>query len=328
MKELSSMRILVLNNTAVSKHVGCVSVMEFIEKTLMSLSQDFEVVYLPVSLDWDLLKNWIAKQNFDTLIVNGEGSIHNTAIRSYARTLLKSAELDIPGRYIVNASFENLDLDYDKHLLRRFTGILARDTFSASLVSDYNPNVTVSCDFSLLGYDDMQLKNYMKRSKSGILIQDSVEACVSANLKSLSKRLQSNYYVFEKPIVGYRGRMVRKIKRSISKSLPLSNIKYTPCSYEALHCFKTYIEKFDSIITGRYHGVMHGLAVGAEINFVPSNTKKIQNALDDIGLTYSKSHAYKLQNYDVFRVEGSNQKLTNHIIKMRKNASKFFEKIY
>jgi len=105
-------KVAIFNDTSASKHYGCVLVMHNLKKILLKNNLK-PVFFWPVGRDWRPFAEKIKNNcNYQAIIVNGEGSIHNSKNRLRAVYLSELAtfsknQLKIPS-YLINATvFKN-----------------------------------------------------------------------------------------------------------------------------------------------------------------------------------------------------------------------------
>ena len=100
-------KVAIINDTRVTSHYGCMLVME----NLLALLEknDVEIVWTwDVSIDWRKYKSKIQnKPKVDAIIVNGEGTIHHSKDRKFAKALAEFAQFSKISLLICSDSYSD-----------------------------------------------------------------------------------------------------------------------------------------------------------------------------------------------------------------------------
>lgn len=272
-------KVAIFNDTSVLHHYGCNAVMSNL--CTFAVNSNLEPSFFwPVGVDWrphvTRLKRVLT--NYQAIIVNGEGTIHNPRARAKAKILLElpqlASELAIP-IYLVNSTIHNLDPDHLKMLLK-FNGIFVRDTASKRLLLDANISSSVVPDLSCFS---PSLSEEIKiRSNSRILVTGSVVEEKNRILKSFAKK---NSFDFKDIYFKKRDILTRVFSRAKSKCVftPEQKRITAPNRYQD---WLPYVKQYELLVTGRFHAVSLSLLTGTPFLAVDSNTPKINNLLLDV----------------------------------------------
>ena len=271
-------KIAIINDTRITSHYGCMLVME----NLLALlgKNNVEVVWTwPVSVDWRKHKKQIMKKpRVDAIIVNGEGTIHHSKDRKFAKALAEFAFfsnkiLKTPSYLINSTLYENDAKEYES--LSGYRAIYVRDKGSLQeleshkLVGKYVPDLTFA-------------KNQRKYPEllptRGAVVIDSAIKQDNPLLKLFSEK---NKVPFKSMIVARPGnakflRSPRPYTKNIIKYLKKDRkISRSPSAYIS------YLRNYGLVITGRYHTVSMCLKNKIPFVAIDSNTPKIRYLLSD-----------------------------------------------
>jgi hypothetical protein len=291
--------IAIVNDTRITSHYGCMLVME----NLLALldKNNVEVIWTwDVSVDWRKHKNKILKKpKVDAIIVNGEGTIHHSKDRKFAKALAEFAQfsnetLNTPS-YLINATLYQNDIqEYDK--LRAYRAIYVRDKGSLSelesfrLVGKYVPDLTFAKNSyqypSLLPTQDAVVID--SAIKEDNLVLGSYAEKNKISFKSMTVARPGNAKFLRSPRP-----YVKNIINYIKTDRKLST---TPSTYI------NYLRDYRLVITGRYHTVSMCLKNKIPFIAIDSNTPKIRYLLADVlGQTDRNIKITKLDNLDSFQ---------------------------
>lgn len=272
-------KVAIFNDTSVLHHYGCNAVMSNL--CTFAVNSNLEPSFFwPVGVDWrphvKRLKKVLA--NYQAIIVNGEGTIHNPQARAKAKFLLElpqlASELAIP-IYLVNSTIHNLDSDHLKMLLK-FNGIFVRDTASKHLLLDANISSSVVPDLSFFS---PSLSDKTKiRYNSRVLVTGSV---VAENNRILKSFAEQNSFEFQDIYFKKRDiltKILSRVKRKCTFAPEQKRIT-APNRYQD---WLTYVKQYELLVTGRFHAVTLSLVTGTPFLAVDSNTPKITNLLLDV----------------------------------------------
>lgn len=252
-----------LNDTSITGHPGCLSVMEVIRKNMAQRSVPV-VGSWPVGLDWNYgLQTNRKFKAASFFIVNGEGTLHNSKTRSKARKLLDLARLikSSTGKpiFLVNATIENIE-DEDMKKLHYFDRIFVRDSQSRSYLkangikADLVPDLSLSAEFN-------------GSSKTGMpVVTDSVVHSTTAVLKNYSERAHARFLPMRP------SKLRSYLQWFLNSPAPAQNASN----------FYAALAGADWVVSGRFHATLFCVLAGAPFLAVESNTKKIQSTLLDI----------------------------------------------
>ncbi len=251
-----------LNDTSISGHPGCVTVMSVIRENLEKRGISIAGAW-PVGLDKTLGFTLHAKAAAaSAVIVNGEGTIHNTATRPGARRLLQSArhlrQLTPAPMFLINATIENLRAQ-DFGDLAMFSRIFVRDSRSRNYLRSHGleaevvPDLCLSARFGAAPRTDR------------VIMTDSVLPAASALLRKCSAAAGATFLPMRRPVV-----------RSVVQWA------LDPASHKSsANRYFNAISSAKSVVTGRFHAAVFSLLAETPFLAVGSNTPKIQSFLFD-----------------------------------------------
>ena len=272
-------RVAIFNDTSTSRHYGCNAVMYNLVRNL-HMHGSTPSFFWPVGKDWRPYASKIRKyQNFDAIIVNGEGSIHHSLTRPRAEYLTELAgfakdELGIPA-YLINASiYENEANIYSN--ISKFERVFVRESMTKQNLSDQGidsklvPDLSFDSDF-----------NYASHSvyKKGILVTDSVDKYISTKLIDFACDNKQNYIALKRysPL----SRLDQIIKRA---SKGIFSVQYNSKLLQTAD-FDWFIKNINNhrfVVTGRFHTVAFSILTRTPFVAIASNTPKIEALLFDV----------------------------------------------
>ena len=292
------LNVAVFNNTSVIGHFGCYAVMTVLHDELAKIRMT-PSIYWPVARKVD---DFFVKYDsipIDILIVNGEGSIHDTKTSQYAKSLCSLAK-KIKTKYsakcfLLNSTIYNLDkesLDYLSH----YDLIQCRDSASSIYLEKHNIASIVVPDFSFF-YLTKKLATVnpnLKNSANQIVVFDSVSPHTSSLLRQISNKFNLKYFSMEplsyfvnNIIVGHP--RIDKIICLFRLKLTLFLLKLRPInvwsnglSQKQMDKFVLMLLKCKLIISGRYHAVTLALSLKIPSIAIASNTPKLSYLFNDI----------------------------------------------
>ena len=290
-------KIAIINDTRITSHYGCMLVME----NLLALlgKNNVEVIWTwDVSVDWRKHKNKILrKPKVDAIIVNGEGTIHHSKDRKFAKALAEFAAfsnttLKTPS-YLINATlYKNAAEEYEK--LKEYRAIYVRDKGSLEELESFNlkgkyvPDLTFAANST---------KYSTESAIKGPVVVDSAIKEDNPVLKEFAER---NDFSFKSMIVARRrnAKFIRSPRPYIKNILKYFasdwNVSTAPSAYIQ------YLREHKFVITGRYHTV--SMCIKNKIPFIAidSNTPKIRYLLNDaIGETQRNIQITELNQINV-----------------------------
>lgn len=271
-------KIAIINDTRITSHYGCMLVME----NLLALlgKNNVEVIWTwDVSVDWRKHKGKLLKKpKVDAIIVNGEGTIHHSKDRKFAKALAEFGSfsnniLQTPC-YLINATlYKNAAEEYEK--LKEYRAIYVRDKGSLEelesfkLTGKYVPDLTFAANST---------KYLTNNPLKGPVVVDSAIKQDNPVLIDFAER---NGFPFKSMIVARRRnakfiRSPRPYVKNIVKYFASDwNVSTAPSAYIQ------YLRDHRFVITGRYHTV--SMCIKNQIPFIAidSNTPKIRYLLND-----------------------------------------------
>ena len=150
------MKVLILNDTS-NYHNGCKQVMNFI----YSKMENYEVVSFSIK---NIRSNENLLKDIDVLIINGEGTMHDNAIR--AEELLSVGKLAKKSynikTFLINSVWQRNNRRVTKDYLRYFDYISVREIFSKNEIKKYiDKDVIINLDLSY--YAEVPFKQFPKK---------------------------------------------------------------------------------------------------------------------------------------------------------------------
>jgi polysaccharide pyruvyl transferase WcaK-like protein len=221
------------------------------------------------------------RDEIDAVIVNGEGSIHNSATRDRPHALAELAafasEKYQAKSFLINSTFYNNEARlYEK--LSKFTKVYVRDSASEREAKEFGLVTSVVPDLTLT-------YNYRAPwpARSGVGVTDSVIGGDSKRLFDLAVR---NGFEFHRMVnsthsavhllwSGQVSRAIEAIQRG-DIFRDTTSVK-SPSTEE----FLRWLSSKELIITGRFHSVTLCLITRTPFVCVESNTPKISSLLKD-----------------------------------------------
>ncbi|MGL3605017.1 polysaccharide pyruvyl transferase family protein [Rhizobium sp. G187] len=286
------LRIAIFNDTEPDAgHYGCALVM----RNLINLFEDAGAV---VVFRWPFNKDWRAhpdrmphRDAIDLILVNGEGTMHDSDRRSQPTILAELGEFarkcDVP-IFLVNASLYSNSASFYKRL-ECFHGIYVRDEASASEAHRHGLSAVVVPDLTIsypsVSYNRQGAASTQERLQVGVT--DSVHDSVSRRLRSLAQRGGLVYRPMVDTSAHWPG--IRKLLSPVRLSKTIrayarerrhgKDIRFSDAEQ-----FVEWIASQSLIVTGRYHTVTLCLVTKTPFVYVESNSPKISALLEDVGL--------------------------------------------
>jgi polysaccharide pyruvyl transferase WcaK-like protein len=280
-------KVAIFNDTSANKHYGCAAVSYSLNRHLSEVGLT-AAKYWPCAFDWRPYADAIIEELADVsaIVVNGEGTIHHSALRarvSYCTEIARfaSEKLNIPS-YLINSSISDLDCEVLEDI-KWFSRIYVRESRSKDYLESKNIKSAVTPDLSF-----SCLPAYVPRTeRKGILVTDSVFADASNSLKALSMKMG---YEFSSMSYGHAAsknilnRVYNKLnpRHARKNSTSLARLRNFPGSvFEHQKWIHKLLTK-QFVITGRFHTVTLCLLTGTPFVAIPSNTSKIEALLIDV----------------------------------------------
>lgn len=252
-----------VNDTSVSGHPGCVTVMAVIRDQL-------EMRGLSVAGRWPMgaepqlgLAMAPALRQADVVIVNGEGTLHNTAQRPGARRLLhaiKRVHATTPAPiFLINATIERLR-PRDFEVLRLCHRIHLRDEASCryaaahGLAARLTPDLCFAADYGAAPRGARRI------------VTDSTLAHTAALLRRCSKAVGAQYLPMQP-----------------ARLHSMMHWAITPHRHERQAArYFARIASAAALVTGRFHAAVFALMAGTPFLALDSNTSKMRSLLLDV----------------------------------------------
>jgi len=255
--------VFLVNDTSVSGHPGCVTVMSVIRNSLEARGLSIAGCW-PMGVEPQLgLELSPALRQAHVVVVNGEGTLHNTASRPGARRLLHAIKrirgITSAPIFLVNSTIENLRTR-DFSVLKQCDGLFLRDTRSCryaeanGLHSVLTPDLCFSAHFASA-----------TRSAERVV--------TDSTMHEVSKVLRHHAIAFEGSFLPMQRSRLTSMMRWCA----------TPRAQErAAARYFNSIASADTVVTGRFHAAVFALMSETPFLAVGSNTAKIQSLLLDV----------------------------------------------
>jgi polysaccharide pyruvyl transferase WcaK-like protein len=256
-------RAIILNDTSISGHPGCVLVMQNLRASLQKHRISI-IASFPLGIDFVSVPGSTQKiKSADLVIINGEGTLHHTANRPFARRLLTSidrikAVKPVPV-FVVNATIEALAPE-DLETLSRADGIYVRETASLNYLEGNGLQAKLAADLTL----SVQF-NVAPRERKGLFVTDSVLPAMTDKLAEAASRIGGTY---------------QKMKPSRLWVYP-SFVLFPQAIAKRKNQFANKIVSAECVLTGRFHAMLFCMALDTPFLSVGSNTSKVQSILSD-----------------------------------------------
>lgn len=323
-------RVAVFNDTrARTAHYGCNIVMKQIEHFLAEngLCPAF---FWPVGVDWrENLDKMPGRDEIDAIIVNGEGSIHNSATRDRSHALAELAYFALEKynakSFLINSTLYNNDSKlYEK--LSRFTKVYVRDSASKHEAEKFGVACSVVPDLTLsYTYTEPQV------TRSGIGVTDSVVGRDSKKLFDLAVR---NGFEFHRMVNSDYSALGLLLSGQISKALSAfkrGDLVRDTTSVRSRNAeeFLRWLSGKEFIITGRFHSVTLCMITRTPFVCAESNTPKISSLLKDcFGETSRVIDLLVLENpVRVDFTQNEHEKLNSFLLYSNSQATQMFQEI-
>lgn len=271
-------RVAIFNDTRRTSHYGCEIVMETLIAQLRQRNIE-PVFFWPMGLDWrgrDEVTS--ALHEVDAVIVNGEGSIHNSARRDRAHYLTEIAAFarrtaNIPS-FLVNSSlFELEPVIIDN--LRHFDAIFLRESRSLAALEGSGIEAEIVPDLTLL-----TPRPQANAPRKGVLGTDSVKADIAARLKHLSR--DKDWHFSKLTHAARPRRAEHTLREYLRRSAKWVHALLSGRNTRNRTHFVAYLASHQLLCTGRFHAVTLALATHTPFLALASNTPKISGLLEDV----------------------------------------------
>ena len=290
------MHYFLLNDTRSGLHHGCEVVMQNLLNEINRYDSNAEISSLCTGQTISTEKWDETLESVDIVIINGEGTLHSAS--KYGLFLL---ELGLRAKSknkfvaLINSTWEN-NPDSWFDLIKNFNLIALRDQKSFRTLKKYKlPQLHYAPDLTFLSASPILEKSFYKSKK--IIINDSVYAEVADQLFNFAQSRKFYYYPITKLLptkqdaIGYNQKKINKLRiYSILSKISFGLFKPRRFYQDLLYAidntqeFKQKINQSDLVITGRYHCLCFCLQMQIPVLIIASNTDKMKNLLEDIGL--------------------------------------------
>lgn len=272
-------RVAVFNDTEPSRHYGCVLVMKNMKKLLAN--QGMRIVWSwPVGSDWRNYKEKLPKVGeIDLIIVNGEGTIHNSGKRPIVDSLVEVGALakntyNLPC-FLINATLHKNEKVFYEKMQSNFDAIYVRDKASQDELASFNIKSKVVPDLTLAQKITIEPKE--REFYTGI---DSVKNDVSLVIRDICKKYGWNYLKMVNKGLRYIFSTYKKNPIFLFKEL-LHHFKQRKKAFNSPNEFANWLAKNKFIVTGRYHALTIALLTNTPFLAIESNTPKISSLLNE-----------------------------------------------
>jgi len=272
--------VAIFNDTSVLPHHGCNLVMA--NRSLKLASNNINPCFFwPVGVDWRPHVNDILNEISDVraVIVNGEGTVHDSNRRQRARTLAQISEfsidrLGVPA-YLINATFYNLEANTLEHL-SKFRRIFVRETMSQKYLAQFGIDAWVMPDLSMA----FPIGPY-EGLRRGSIVNDSVESFKNEALFRYSKKNRLPFILLDKRR-SLSFRMSSKLRDLSGFSRKTTQFQKSLRASVDYGSFVEKLQQYSFVITGRFHMVTLCILTKTPFVSVESNTPKIAALLEDV----------------------------------------------
>lgn len=323
-------KVAIFNDTSDDRgHYGCKVVMANLHSHLRQHRMETSFS-LPMQLDWRSERhNLPSRGSIDAIIVNGEGSMHSSAVRTRARALAElgsfaSEFYGVPA-FVVNATFHNNDADFYQKL-SKFSGIYVRDTASKREAEKFGVVCEVVPDLSM----SRPLSTTSQRK--GVGVTDSVIESDDIALRKFARSSAFDFRLMVEPkkVSLARGRILRPkyLQRKWNSWRDGRFPRFATTSD-----FMDWIASKELIVTGRYHTVSLCLLTRTPFIYLESNTPKITWLVQDAGIDQARKIeklSEQLKETDIKRLDytaAESNNLDNFLTHSSVSASAMFEEI-
>ncbi|UYG06324.1 polysaccharide pyruvyl transferase family protein [Halomonas sp. M4R1S46] len=286
--------VLVVNDTRVDHHHGCLAVMGAISLLLRCNGME-PLLFWPAHTEWRgdaEFESTIAK--VDLVLINGEGTIHHD--RQSGRQLLElgaRARAEKVPVALINVGWEANGTDLVT-LLNNFDLVVARDSRSAERMRAGGATVRVVPDLSLWFAQAQGIRPGSTGSRAGIGVTDNVDRFKALTLERLRStcggQMVSIVYGAPGP-----GSWLRFLREGVALSKDLRHPARLAALLRLRHRlwwqgsadtqrFLTHLAALKLLVSGRFHACTLALAAGTPLIAQASTTDKIAALFHDAGL--------------------------------------------
>lgn len=255
--------VFLVNDTSVSGHPGCVTVMSVIRDSL-------EMRGLSIAGRWPLgmepqmgLTLSPALRSANVVVINGEGTLHNTLSRPGARRLLQTIkQIRIVSRspiFLVNATIENLR-SADFEVLKLCDRIFLRESVSCAYAAAHGLSAGLTPDLCF------NVSPSLRPRDGRTVVTDSTLYEMTLVLRRWGRRAHARYRPMQ-----------------LSRIRSMLHWAVIPGQHEmAARRYLAGVSGAAAVITGRFHAAVFALLCETPFLVLESNTSKIQSLLGDV----------------------------------------------
>ncbi|MCU0767502.1 MAG: polysaccharide pyruvyl transferase family protein [Gammaproteobacteria bacterium] len=300
----STLDAVLVNDTSVSGHAGCVLVVDQIRRLAAEQGIRFTAA-CPLRSHWHSLEADLLRA--DLCIVNGEGTIHHSGKTGLA--LVEAATWcrrhQIPCA-LINAVYQENDERFHRHT-RSFDRVYVRESLSRQSLAEQGIDAQVVPDLTL----SASVGPKAGRSRSGVLYNDSVRRATAEALFELSRRgpLPGQFVLIEgrgprrtarqgvAALLRHAGKVLRhRVRRGVygrlarlprlgrSDRIVLEAVLSAPAP--GLDELLERIAASECFVTGRFHGICLALLTRTPFLTLASNSHKTEGMLADLGMSH------------------------------------------
>ena len=279
-RSLNLKKAVFLNDTATRFHHGCVRVSCQI-RTLLAERGIVVVASNPAHQHWRRNERVVAAlKHSDLIVINGEGTLHGGAKRGAELLDILSAD-ERRGQPValINTIWQNNPPAWNA-LLKKCDIVSVRDSQSAAELNDADVTHTrLAPDLSLTGPLALSAVE-----RDQIVIGDSVRfSCRHALAKAAQH--QGAAYIPTKYVRApiWNIRPMSALLWRLYNRVPLGKVpRFRMAQNDEAYLYE--LQRTQSHITGRFHGVCLSMLAQAPFMAVISKTTKVQTLIDDAGL--------------------------------------------
>ena len=292
------MKILLINDTSKVNHFGC----KILNIHLNSIFKKKKINITKRCFNAESYKsslNKIKNEQFDYVIINGEGTMHHDQ-----KEFINIIKLSIfffkkkTPVYLINATVQKISYRYIK-IFRKFKKIYVRESLSKFFLGKFGIRSKVIPD--LIFYKKIHCPTYKKNNN--IIITDSTVFNNTKRLFNLHNIYKDQsifvplYFIPEND----RKKLVTKFKFFIYKIIyylfPGKLNVFSIFTFRSYHNLIKLLNSSNYLISGRFHMIALSLIYKIPFYYVISNTYKIQGLINDVNIKGRKldlSAKYKL----------------------------------
>lgn len=329
-------KIILLNDTSLISHYGCKFVSETIDKMINKNKLELVSRFFNEQ-NYDQIIKRIKNINFDGVIINGEGTIHDK--NNYSETILKIVEF-IKKNYfvkifIINSSISNLPNSSLK-ILRHCDKIYVRESLTKKYLNKHKIKSEIVPDM-IFAYNFPKIK---KNKSNNIVITDSVFSDTSEKLLKFSKCEKKYIFCpfFKRPEIKYNHNKVSLLRYKYSKLkshifLFLFNKEINITKYYLKNdiTFFKQLKNSSLNICGRFHGLVISIIFRTPFLVINSNTHKSEGLLIDLKIKNKVIAVKDLKNKHLLKnkklTKSENKKINKYKLNAKIKINKMFDEI-